>query len=805
MVVDLVGALADPGVVTDAAPPGHDGVRRRRSSRSSRTSSTAPTTTDRRRRASTTRSATTRSSGSRSTAAGRRSATTRARRRLGAGAEPADDPPDRRRPRRPHGPPQPGGADGGRVGPARQPSARSPTSSTAAGSARRSAALAGAPGGGRERRPRWPSPRRCSSFVRVDGEPARKVVADSLAPVGDARPRLDRGARRGPAARPRRPRSCAARRADASARPAARAFAYQASRRPRDARGRGRARRSRTRATLFIDDRRRHPRRRRPARDAASAARARRLSCSAPSSWPAGPSPSQRSPRPRAVPQASATARRRRTRWPTLDPLLADARLARRADPGARRRCCPAGELPAELALAPEFRDPLFWDLAELDPDVIVPGLGEFPVNRVRLLGVNAGLRRRLPRRRQSRDRRGSSSGASTRPTSPPRSSRASSTTRTRTTVDIDADRGLAAEARRSRATCPNADTTHRDPDPRRPRPPLSGRQRLPRPAAAAASPTTRTAIQPSFEGRLGGDVLVVGFPRATDVVLGQTGGREYFVVIEERVTAPRFGLDLERTASADDVGRARADRLPGGGRPRPDRRRSRGSGSPDIDDVKWGRNSAHLAAAVHQRRSGGSSRDAPGAAMRPARWIDPRRTPSGPRARPLDPALPFDLLDDELPLALFPVRLGSALPARTGTRPRSSSASSRTRSTPTRTTRPSRRPSSSSRRRYWDWIWRAAARSGRRRGGAGRGWPGSSARTGRSTWPGRRRPAEKPPRGRRPGAARRSCATVPRRRAPSPGTGAPAPASLGRVRRGRGDGRRAVLGRRRVDARRWR
>ena len=31
--------------------------------------------------------------------------------------------------------------------------------------------------------------------------------------------------------------------------------------------------------------------------------------------------------------------------------------------------------------------------------------------------------------------------------------------------------------------------------------------------------------------------------------------------------------------------------------------------GSPKLDGVKWGRNAAHLAAAVHQRRSGGCSR----------------------------------------------------------------------------------------------------------------------------------------------------------------------------------------------------
>src|SRR5262245_54123391 len=103
-------------------------------------------------------------------------------------------------------------------------------------------------------------------------------------------------------------------------------------------------------------------------------------------------------------------------------------------------------------------------------------------------------------------------------------------------------------------------------------------------------------SVQPSFEGRLGVDVLVVGFPLATDVV--RAG---YFVVLEERVTAPRFGLDVERdgdltawselavTDFPETADHVRTGPIPGK------------IGSPEFDRVKWGRNAAHLAAAVHQ------------------------------------------------------------------------------------------------------------------------------------------------------------------------------------------------------------
>ena len=74
-----------------------------------------------------------------------------------------------------------------------------------------------------------------------------------------------------------------------------------------------------------------------------------------------------------------------------LDPLLS-VRASIVARIPALADLLPADEMPAGSRSPPQFDDPLFWDLAEIDEDVIVPGLGEFPVNRVRLLAVNPGF-----------------------------------------------------------------------------------------------------------------------------------------------------------------------------------------------------------------------------------------------------------------------------------------------------------------------------------------------------------------------------------------------------------------------------
>ena len=171
-------------------------------------------------------------------------------------------------------------------------------------------------------------------------------------------------------------------------------------------------------------------------------------------------------------------------------------------------------------------------------------------------------------------------------------------------------------------------------------------------PTLVDGKPDYGNVVEPSFEGRLGTDALVVGFPKAPDEVLGEEpGSGEYFVVLEERMVAPRFGLDVDPRRRADDVGRAGVDRLRVGGRAHLDRADTRSSARSRSTTVVWGRNAAHLAAAVHQRPFrrlypasdlvAMSPRSVPAGATqaaRPGRRARPRpRDPGGPTqaARP--------------------------------------------------------------------------------------------------------------------------------------------------------------------------
>jgi len=278
-----------------------------------------------------------------------------------------------------------------------------------------------------------------------------------------------------------------------------------------------------------------------------------------------------------------------------LDPLLAK-RSSLLARIPALEELIPEGELPAELALAPEFTDALYWDLAALDPDVIVPGVGAFPLNRVRLLGVNGGFvgaylvgaNHELAREFLWREY--------------PADLTATFFARffdyaNQDTNDIDpidgwlpgsTISGNVASAAATTAILIRGELVRRYPE----------LNVFLAPMASATKADYTNAEQPSFEGRLGRDVLVVGFALAPDVV--RAG---YFVVLEERVTAPRFGLDVGRDdgdlttwaelavtdfpAAATHV---RTGPIPGG------------IGSPELDGVKWGRNAAHFAAAVHQQ-----------------------------------------------------------------------------------------------------------------------------------------------------------------------------------------------------------
>ena len=281
-----------------------------------------------------------------------------------------------------------------------------------------------------------------------------------------------------------------------------------------------------------------------------------------------------------------------------LDPLV-PARASIIARIPALATLLPPNEMPAGFALAPEFEDPLFWDLAEIDQDVIVPGIGDFPVNRVRLLAVNPGFvgayldgaNHEAAREFLWREY--------------PTDLTATFFARFFDYGDADAvdilpiagwdERSSISDnvpgAATTTAILIRGDLVRRYPD----------ANVFLAPPRSGGVPDYEAGIQPSFEGRLGSDVLVLGFPEATDVVLGETGIGEHFVVIEERVTAPRFGLDQERNGDLkswdglawtdfEDSG----DHISTGP--------IQGLRTQLIDEVEWGRNSAHLAAAVHQR-----------------------------------------------------------------------------------------------------------------------------------------------------------------------------------------------------------
>ena len=278
----------------------------------------------------------------------------------------------------------------------------------------------------------------------------------------------------------------------------------------------------------------------------------------------------------------------------SLDPIVA-ARASIVARVPAFAQLLPAGELPSSMALAPQFTDALFWDLAELDEDVIVPGLGEFPANRVRLLAVDPGFvgaylggaNHEMAREFLWREY--------------PADLTATFFARffdygPATTTDITpmagwegsiADNLLGATA--STAILIRGDLVRRYPD-----------VNVFLAPDASGLPAYDQAIQPSFEGRLENDVLVVGFALAPEIVLGEGGATEHWVVFEERVTAPRFGLDVTRDGALTTWSELAWTDFEGSGEhigtgPIP------ALGPRTIGGVEWGRNAAHLAAAIHQ------------------------------------------------------------------------------------------------------------------------------------------------------------------------------------------------------------
>ena len=253
------------------------------------------------------------------------------------------------------------------------------------------------------------------------------------------------------------------------------------------------------------------------------------------------------------------------------------------------------GDLPAELHLGPVFEDPLFFDLLEADPDVIVPGLGTFPSNRVRLLGVNGGfvgallvganhqMAEELLWREYPADLAATFFSRFFAYDDPETVDIAPLAGWGRTT-SVTANVPVAAA---TTALLVRGDLVRRYPD----------LNVFLAPQTVDGEPDVESAVQPSFLCPLDADTVVVGFPLPPAEVLGTP---EYFVAFEERVLAPRFGLDVHRDGPLTGWDELTWEDFP----PRATHASASsipGLGRPEFDGVRWGRNSAHLAAAVHQ------------------------------------------------------------------------------------------------------------------------------------------------------------------------------------------------------------
>jgi hypothetical protein len=265
----------------------------------------------------------------------------------------------------------------------------------------------------------------------------------------------------------------------------------------------------------------------------------------------------------------------------------------------------PAGELPAAFGVTPQFVDALFWDLLKLDKDVLVPGIRDFSNNHVRLLAVNAGFvgafligaNHEMSREFLWREYPAKLSGTFFQRFFDYADENA---------VDVLPMDGwlkptISANVVHAASTTViliRGDLIRRYPDV----------NVFLAPQDFQGEADYRKSVQPAFESRMGTDVLVIGFPVAPQEVLGETGKPEYFVVLEERMTAPRFGLDIERKGALKSWdGLAWTDFDPSAGHigtgpiPKLGTRVFPGTGSSG-GDVAWGRNAAHLAAALHQR-----------------------------------------------------------------------------------------------------------------------------------------------------------------------------------------------------------
>lgn len=281
--------------------------------------------------------------------------------------------------------------------------------------------------------------------------------------------------------------------------------------------------------------------------------------------------------------------------------------------PGLEDLLGPEAGIPV-LRVVPVFDDPLYWDLLALGVDWILPGVQALRRNRVRLLGVNRqfvgsyliGANSELARELRWRDYPVDDRG----------------TFFHRFWQYVDADRtditdldGWALEE----SLLENMDDATDDMTALVVRADLVQRypsahwflQEAVEDGAGAWGPGG-SIVEPAFLGSLDPNTALYGFDvRPADVRGDRPNGvGGWFVAVEERLTAPRFGLDTARRADFKSTPTTTADlswgHLVASRSELEDLTHARATGTRlddvDMEGTVWGRNAAHVAAATWQR-----------------------------------------------------------------------------------------------------------------------------------------------------------------------------------------------------------
>lgn len=253
------------------------------------------------------------------------------------------------------------------------------------------------------------------------------------------------------------------------------------------------------------------------------------------------------------------------------------------------------GTIPARVREAPYFPGALWWDLVAIDPELVMPGVGEFPNNRVRLLSVNeefvaaflVGANHEMASELLWHeyptglgatffDRFFERSGGDTDIDSIARwdpASRLEDQVGSSGTSTVLLIRGDLVRHH------PGVQIYFLDP--------------------SGGDPGT--TVLPTFTGRFGIDSLVVGFDVDPDVVLGHQGGPVWLVAIEERWGDQAFGLDEGDAVALTTWADLSWSHFDGG--PYPDATTIPVLGTtPMFDGATWGYNSAHIARATYQQ-----------------------------------------------------------------------------------------------------------------------------------------------------------------------------------------------------------